>query len=235
MIRALAPLLAAAALVSPAQADERTWMISGFDRIRVDAPVRVKVTTGASPKARVSGDRRAVERIAVRVDGRTLIVTRDVNAPPAAGNAPLDPVEVTVPALVGAAVVGAGSLEVDRMRGARVDLSLGGGGSLSVARVDADRLVATLIGNGSLAAAGAVLDARFQSNGAGSIDAEKLLARDLFVSAQGAGSGRYAARDTAEVIASGNGPVTVAGSPTCTVRASAPVTCGKGGASGQAR
>lgn len=211
----------------PVAADERSWMISGFDRVRVDAPVSVRITTGGSPKARVQGDRRAVERITVRVDGRTLVVTRDLNAPAAEAGAALDPVEISVPALRGAAVVGAGSLEVDAMRGARVDLSVAGAGSIRVGNVDADRLSATIVGNGSLTIAGNVLDARFRSNGSGAIDASKLSAAALFVAAQGPGEGSYTARNTADITASGNGAITVAGSPSCTVRGSAPVTCGR--------
>ncbi len=221
--------LALIVVATPALADERSWMISGFERIRVEGPFAVRVTTGpgASPKARASGDARALDRVTVRVDGRTLIITRNINgqgATRASEGAPA--IEVSVPVLRAAYVNGAATLDVNAMTGARIDLAVSGPGAIRVTRIDGDRLAATLIGNGSLTLAGKALQARFQSNGAGTIDASRLVAGALTVSAQGPGEGRYAARNTADISASGQGAISVVGNPACTVLGTAPVVCG---------
>lgn len=224
----LAPL-ALLLIPSPAAADEKTFMIAGFDRIRVEGPFTVRVVSGTSPKARTVGDARAIDGVRVRASGRTLIVAASLNAwggyPGARAELPV--VEITAVALRSAAVVGGGSVTIDRMRGQSVDLSVTGAGSLSVGTLDADRFSAILVGTGSLSVGGTARDARFQSNGAGRIDAVRLVATQLTVGTQGSGESSFTASGTAAVSASGLGGVTVRGDATCTVRGSAPVTCGK--------
>lgn len=219
----------------PAHAEERNWMVSGFDRIRVEGAFTVHVTTGpqASPKARTRGDARAIERVQVRVEARTLVVSADINAarPDAARRAQVapPPIEIGVPILRGLSVTGDAAVDVDRMTGARVDLSVSGPGTLDVAKIDADKVTAMLVGNGAITISGGrVLAGRFQSSGAGTIDAAGLSVADLTVIAQGGGEGSYTARNTADIFASGQGAIDVAGTPACTIRGTAPVTCGTG-------
>ena len=54
----LAALLLAAA---PASAAERNYSVSSFDRIRVDGPYRVTLTTGVSPFAKASGSNAGID------------------------------------------------------------------------------------------------------------------------------------------------------------------------------
>lgn len=228
MIRRLALVLPLAAVAAPAPAEERRYMLSGFDRIRVDGPFEVVVTAGASSGAVAVGDARALETVNVRVQGTTLIVSPNVSAwggyPGAVRSRPR--VAVRVPALRSAAVIGGGQVTIDRMRGQRVDLTLTGAGTLAVGDAQADRVDATLIGTGSVTIAGRALQGRFQSNGAGTIDAGGFEVADLTVTWQSAGDGRFAARNTAQVNAAGSGSVRVAGTPACTVRGYGPVVCG---------
>ncbi|MES2337875.1 MAG: DUF2807 domain-containing protein [Pseudomonadota bacterium] len=224
----LLPLLL---LLTPAaaQAEERRYMLSGFDRVRVEGPFEVTVTAGGSPNAVASGDARAIDTVNVRVQGTTLIVSAGVNGwggYPGAAKAP-PRVIVTVPALRSAAVIGGGRLTIDRMRGQRIDLTLTGSGRLAVGDAQADRIDATLIGTGQVTVAGKALQGRFQSNGAGAIDAGGMDVADLRVTWQSAGDGRFAARNTADVQAAGQGAITVAGAPACTVSGGGPVVCGK--------
>lgn len=127
------PALIFAALLahaSAAAADaERRTMITSFDRIRVDGPFTVRVTTGRGATAKVVGDRRSLDTVQVRVDGTTLIVSpvRGDRGQPVSGGGPVT-VHLTTPSLAAASVRGAGSLQVDRMGGARIDLSLTGAG-----------------------------------------------------------------------------------------------------------
>lgn len=225
MFRFALLLLTLAAI--PAQAQERRFMLSSFDRIRVEGPFQVTVTSGGSAGAVATGDKRAIDSVSIRVDGRTLVIAPGVNGwggyP---GERPSVPViTVSTAALTGATLLGTGSLDIDRMSGLRVDLGLTGAGRLSVAAADADRIEASLIGTGALTIAGKALKARFQSNGAGTIAAERLEVGELTVHSQSTGEAAFAARYTASVTATGLGAVRVAGTPTCTIRGTAPVTC----------
>ena len=226
----IAPL-ALLLIPAPAAADEKTFMISGFDRIRVEGPFTVRVVTGTSPRARTIGDARAIDGVQVRASGRTLTVSASLNAwggyPGARAEAPV--VEITAVSLRSAAVVGGGSVIIDRMRGQSVDLSVTGAGSLAVGALHADRLSAILAGTGTLTIGGTARDARFQSNGAGKIDAERLVATQLAVGTQGSGESSFTARRTADISASGLGGVSVLGDASCTVRGTAPVSCGRNG------
>lgn len=223
-----APLLLVA-LAAPAHADERRFMLTGFERIRLEGPFEVEVTTGGSTGAVATGDARSLDRVSVRVDGRTLVVASSVNAwggyPGAVRSLPR--VTVSASELSSAVVTGGGRLSIDRMRGQHIALALTGAGALTVGHADADRLEATLVGTGALTVAGAALQARFQSNGAGTIAAEGLDVGALTVTTQSAGDSRFSARHTATVSASGQGVVQVAGTATCTVRGTAAVDCGK--------
>ena len=226
MIR-FAPL-ALLLVAAPAAADERSFMLSGFERIRVEGPFEVEVTTGRSAAAHAEGDRHALDGVRVEVDGTTLVVSSNVNSwggyPGATRTMPK--VIATVPMLRAAAVTGGGRLTVTRMSGQRVALSLTGAGTIRVGAIDADQLSASLIGTGALALAGSARDARFQTNGAGTIDAEGLNAGTLTVAAQSAGDSSFTARNTATIAALGNGTIRVNGPATCTITGSAPVLCG---------
>lgn len=205
-------------------------MLSGFERVRVEGTFDVVVTSGPTPSAKAIGDGRALDTVNLRVEGRTLVVSRGVNG---WGGYPGDPVakpviRIVAPVLRGALLNGNGRMTIEWMSGQRVDLSLTGAGSMTVASAEADRLEAQVIGTGVLTVAGKALTARFITSGAGSIAAEGLLARALTVNQQGSGDGSFAARDTAAIFADGQGIVRVAGSPACTVRGGANVTCGTG-------
>jgi hypothetical protein len=226
MIRAL-PLLALL-LSTPSAAEERRYMVTGFDRIRVEGPFEVRVTTGTPVGASASGDARALDGLSVRANGRTLVVSRGANA---WGGYPgerraLPVVTVTTTLLRSATVLGGGRLIMDRIGGQNVDLAVSGAGELLVTGVAADRLTAAVVGSGALTVGGTAQAARFQSNGPARIDASALQVRDLNVYAQGTGEGRFAAVRTAEVNAVGQGSVAVSGTPACKVVGDAAVTCG---------
>lgn len=228
-MRWLSALLLLSLTAAAPQASERRVMLSGFDRIRVDGPFEVHVSTG-SAKAVISGDRRAIDRIDVHQEGRTLIVSPGLNG---WGGWPGDKaaparIEVSVPSLRGASVVGSGRLAIDRIEGADAQLMLTGAGTLAVRAVDVDRLSATLTGTGTMAVQGRANKARFSANGAGGFDAGGLVADDLTVRAESAGISRFAARYTAYVTNLGLGEVTVSGNPACNTQGPGPIRCGKG-------
>ena len=109
MIRhALLPL---ALLAIPANAAEKRVGVGSFDRVRVNGPFEVTYATG-SPGARLSGDRQALERIDLRVDGTTLTIRRISQGGDERAATGGEPVTVTLssPSLASAAVFAGGRL-----------------------------------------------------------------------------------------------------------------------------
>ncbi|WP_380942075.1 GIN domain-containing protein [Sphingomonas floccifaciens] len=223
----VAVLLPALLIAAPARADDRAYMLTDFDAVRVEGPYEVTVATGRAPRAVASGAARSFETVDVRVENRTLVVRAGLEAwggyPGAKAAAPR--IAVTVPAVRTANVTGGGRLTIDRMAGQTVTLQLLGAGSIAVGAAKADRLEAGVVGAGTITLGGTAQRARLIANGAGSIDAAGLTADALFVDWQSVGSARVTARYTAEVYARGQGPVEVLGKAACKVAGAGPVSC----------
>jgi hypothetical protein len=172
---ALAPLLLLVSAAPPA--DEKRFMVTGFERVRVDGPFEVEIVPG-SPGATASGEGKALDHVAIRVDGSTLIVNTGATGwKLRAAEAPETvKIAISVPILRGLAIRGGAQVGVAEMRGSRIDLGLSGGGSIAVKAVRADDLILNLTGPGTVTLAGAVARARVSSYGDGSVHAEDLLA-----------------------------------------------------------
>lgn len=227
-----AACLAFLALVAaPAAAATRTYSVTDFDRIRVDGPYAVTLRVGPPPAATATGDMRAIDRLSVTVQGRTLIVRTDSSGwggwnGESPGRVTL---AVTTPVLTSALLGGSGALAIDRAKAMRFELGVSGSGSVAIDALAADRLALTLVGTGKVSIAGSVAQTRATLQGAGLIDAAKLASDDLDLGVSGSGDARFAARRTARVSAAGSGNVTVTGSAACTVNSvgSGEVRCGK--------
>ena len=223
-------LLALAALSAPAAAAERRYSVNDFDRVQVDGPYEVTLTTGGSSHAVAVGDQAAIDRVSVDVQGRTLRVRPSVSAWGGYPGASAGAVRIVLSTreLKGATVIGAGSLAVDRARGLRLDLSLSGSGNLSVGSVDADTLILGAAGSGAISIAGKAKQLRLTVDGSGDFDGRSLVAEDAQIVAGTSGALAVGVRRTAKVTARGRGSVEILGRPACTVagQAAAMVKCG---------
>jgi hypothetical protein len=226
-------LLALAAVAAPAAAAERRYSVTDFDRVQVDGPYEVVLTTGGSSHAAATGDQAAIERVAVDVQGRTLRIRPNPSAwggypGNRAGSGPVR-IVLSTRALRQATVIGAGSLAIDRARGLRLDLSLSGSGSLSVGAVEADNLILGLVGSGTISVGGRAKQLRLTVEGTGDVDGRRLAAEDAQIVAGTSGEIVVAAARTAKVTAHGRGDVEILGSPACTLTgpSAATVRCGK--------
>ncbi|HEX9965793.1 MAG TPA: head GIN domain-containing protein [Allosphingosinicella sp.] len=230
MIRTLPLALLALAAAAPAAAAERTYSVTDFDRVQVDGPYRVTLTTGRSSSARAEGSAEALEHIAVDVQGGTLRVRRNRSAWGAYPSAGLGPVTIILTSrdLRNASVVGSGSLEIDRARGLRVDLSVSGSGRLTVGSIEADNLMVGLLGGGRITLAGRAKQLKATVQGSGDLAASGLSADDAQIASDTAGDVVVGVARNAKVIATGPGNVEIVGSPTCNVQAkgSGQVLCG---------
>jgi hypothetical protein len=222
--------IACVALSAPSLAAERGYTVTSFDRIRVEGPYNVTVSSGRGPAVRASGSQAALDAVIARVDGRTLVIQRSTSAWggfPGQDRGPVT-IAVSTPGLVAASLAGSGRLYVDAMRAARIDLAVAGSGRIALGRIEADRLGAVVTGSGGLAIAGHAAIAQLTLNGSGQIDGAKLSVDDGTVTETGSGDISLAVRRVARVQASGSGNVAVTGSPACTVQrlGSGTVTCG---------
>lgn len=230
MIRILA-VLTPFLFAAPAVAADRTFSVGSFERLRVDGPFEVRVTTGGSPGARASGGRDLLERVDIDVNGTTLVVRMGNGGwgetPGKAGAAP-PVIMLSTPRLVSAAVSAGARVSITKMVAQRIDVSVSGAGVLSIDKADTDQLNATLIGAGQINLGGRASRARLMTNGPGAIDASALTVNDLNVQLEGTGETKASARYTAQINSTGLGKVTVTGGAKCTVKALAdgPVVCG---------
>ncbi|MFD1951772.1 GIN domain-containing protein [Sphingomonas arantia] len=213
----IALLAAAAALPTPAAAATRSYSVTSFDRIRVEGPFAVTLITSAGSSARAEGpDARMLGGVRLDMMGRTLVIRRDRDATQG-GSLRGIRIALTTPALLGATVLGAGSLTVATGRGARFDAGVSGAGSLGVTGLDTDLLNVTITGAGSTKLAGRTRALRAVVQGAGVIDAPDLATQDATIVTAGSGTITVAATRTAKVNATGAGAITILGTPACTV------------------
>lgn len=227
-------ILALIASAAPAHAADRSYVVTNFDRIRVDGPfsVRVEVGTGGAA-ASASGDERTLGDLDISVEGTTLTVRKGSQGWGERGETrgPSPVVTLRTPAVRGATVVGGAKLTLSgRVRTNRFDVQVTGAGTIDATGVDADDVVVTVIGNGNVTLAGRAARARFSTNGGGTIAATALDAGDVLALMDGAGETRASARYTADLTNRGLGLITISGSPKCTVRgqSTGPIQCGAG-------
>ncbi|MBB5684150.1 head GIN domain-containing protein [Sphingobium boeckii] len=219
-------------LPGPALAADRVATVTSFDRIRVDGPYRVEIVTGRGTSAKISGDRAAIDRVDIAVQG-TLLTIR-TNRTAWQGGWPDDEkggpviIRLTTGELRGAAISGSGSVMIDKVRGPRLSLAVEGSARMTIGRVETDRLDLGLAGSGNLTLAGATKALTAIVRGAATIDGAGLIANDLTVTSESAGNVTLGAKLSAKVVSSGAGGVAIGGKPACTVNAlgSGEVVCG---------
>lgn len=230
-VRLLALLLLAAPATALA-ATGRSYVVTDYDRIRIDGPFDVALTTRTASSARAEGPADASDGLDIRVEGRTLVVragNRGWGEVPRRGGAQPLVIRLGVPMLRSATVVGGGRLAMaGPFRAQRIDLQVTGSGSIVAPALDADEVTATLLGAGTMTLGGRGGRVRLLTSGAGGIDAASLRSDALTVRLDGSGTITATARYTADATSTGLGAVTIYGKPTCRVSrtASGPIRCG---------
>ena len=217
-------LLAAALLatVTPAQAATRNFGITSFEKVRVDGPFKVKLTTGVPPFARATGSSAALERVAIDVEGNTLVVHSNVDAWGGYPGKDAGPVVVEIGThdLSGAWLIGSSTLSINRVRGLSFGLSVQGSGAGDIDHADVDQLTIGVMGNGSARVAGQAKKLTALLRGVSSLDASALAAHDATLGADGAATIAANVSGTVKVQAKGPATVTLTGGAACTLRVS---------------
>lgn len=209
--------LALAAVFSPcALAASQPYIVTNFDSIRVNAPVRVVVSTGGGVSARGEGDRDALDRLDLSNSGSLLTVRLK---PPEPGSRSSGPVTLTLSTgqLKRIALSGGGSLSVDRLKGLNADVALAGTGDISVGSVAVDAMGVTITGSGRVSLAGSTGVLNANVSGPGALAAEGLKAKQARIANDGPGSIVLTAITAADIAARGSGDVSVLGKPACKV------------------
>jgi hypothetical protein len=214
------------AFAAPASAATRNFGISGsFTKIRVSGPYRVSIATGVAPFARASGSPAAIDRVAIEVAGDTMVVKSNPSWGGYPGNDP-GPVDISIGTheLNSAALAGAGSVSIDRVKGLSFALTVLGSGAGEIAEAGADQLNVTVQGTGSARIAGHAGKLTALLRGVSSLDARALSTSDAAISADGTAT--IDANVTGTVRVDASGPVTIrfAGAPSCTLKTSGSTT-----------
>jgi Putative auto-transporter adhesin, head GIN domain len=228
-MRIISAALALVAATS-AQAAERRYTVTDFDKIQLDGPFQVSLVTGKPPTARATGAQRALDLVSLDMQGRTLRIRRDRSASggyPGESVGPLK-IELSTHGLRTGIVSGSGSLSIDKAKAMRFEAALSGSGSLRIDSIEADTLFVTMLGSGKVQLGGKAKDLRATVQGTGDLDAGALTAVDAQITSETSGSIQAAVSRTAKVTALGTGDVDVTGSADCTIKAlgSGRVACG---------
>ena len=226
-------MLAAALLAAtaPAQAAERRFTVSGFEKVQVEGPFQITLTTGKGSNAVATGSAQALDRVSVQVEGRTLRIRPNRSAwgsAPKPGEGGVS-IALSTHELTSVTVAGSGSLSVDKARGMRFDAALSGSGRIAIGSIDVDKLNLQLFGAGSIAASGKTKTLRAAITGQGTLDAAALSADDADIAADTTGTIALGVRRAVKIASSGAGDVTIGGAPACTVTGAGAgrVRCGK--------
>lgn len=213
-----------------AGAATRSYIVTDFDSVRLDAPIDVTVETGRGVSARGEGEREVLERIDLTVSARVLTIRLRPTAYEGrrAGPTSIARLNLTVPALRRIQFAGAGALHVKGLTQGKAEIVAAGSGSLSVAGIDSDAMTVTQLGSGSVALAGKARGAVLRVSGAGALEAGALDVADLDLRLDGPATVTARSQRVARVVAVGPGSVTVEGKGACTVNhaGSGTVRCG---------
>jgi hypothetical protein len=224
MRSSLLPILALAGLTAcsfsaSAQTVTRDYPLSGFDRIDLSAAGDVTVTNGARFAVHAEGDAESVERLLPQVRGSTLVLGWKPGTHGSHVQRKLK-IAVTMPMIAGAAVSGAGDMNIDRAIAPSFDARVSGSGQLAIARLETRNAAVTLAGTGELTAAGRADHIDATVSGVGSLDIKKLMVRDGTMRLSGTGSIDAHATGTIDATVSGIGSIDIAGGAHCTIHKS---------------
>lgn len=230
----LAALAGCGAVLATAEAAERRFTLSAFDKVRIEGDVAVEITSDSAPFAMASGDPRALEALSVKVQGGTLYIRRARSAElterrnrKAVPDA-LPLVRLNARAVQSLTVLGHGSARIDRLAGMRPSATMDGNGSVEIGSVTADAMAINVNGSGSLMVGGTAGSARAVMLGEGAIEAGGLTLGALDFFGEGPVRARLAVNGPARIAVKGDADVQISGTPVCTIRQSGinAIVCG---------
>ncbi|MPT47611.1 MAG: DUF2807 domain-containing protein [Sphingobium sp.] len=222
MRRCITAIMAALCMMCavPAHAAMRGYIVTSFETIRVEAPVRIILTTGSGVSAMGEGERDVLDRVNLSVSGGVLTVTMDEKSASGFADTKQSPAPLLMLStgqLRRATVIGGGGLIIKELAGLEADVALNGSGEIVIESADVERLSLFIGGSGRVTAKGKARDVQATVNGSGTLDAQELGARAAVVTNAGSGSIRLMVHGPVRGASSGSGDVTISGKPICTI------------------
>ncbi|MFQ3665732.1 MAG: head GIN domain-containing protein [Sphingomonadaceae bacterium] len=214
-MRSLIPFAVVLIASAPALGAERTWNLAGFDGVSLGGSSRVVVTTGKAHSVRAEGSQGDLDRLDIRLEGKTL----RIGAKPGSWNwsTQRPVIHVTMPAITAAAVAGSGDLRVDRAEGSSFNGKVSGSGDLVLDSVKTGTLDLAVSGSGSVRAAGSCSALNAAVSGSGDLRMADLTCATANIAVRGSGNAAVQATGTANLVGSGSGDIRVTGGARCTV------------------
>lgn len=230
-MRLIATLLVSMTGAVPAHAAMRGYIVTSFDSIRVEAPVRIILTTGSGVNGSGEGDRAMLDRVKLSVSGGLLTVRMADTSERGFGDdgdAEAPTIMLSTGQLRRAMVLGGAVLTVRDLSGLEADLSMNGNGEMIIQKADIDRLNLYVGGGGRLTISGVAREVRASVNGPGALEATGLNARGAIIANDGPGTITMTVNGEARVTSTGSGKTIVIGKPACEVdrRGVGKVICG---------
>jgi hypothetical protein len=212
-------LLATSSTAYAAGTTTRNYGVRSFENIRVEGPYRVTLKTGVAPYAKAKGPTSALDRIDLEMRGKTLIVRAGPFAknPSAAALAPVE-VELGTHDLSSAALLGSGSLSIDKVKGLKFELGVHGAGTTDIGQVAVDQLSLSLGGNAAARLSGKSKQLTAILKGLSSVDLSGLEVSDAVIGAQGPSTVRATVTKAVEIDGRGTATFVLAGRPSCTLK-----------------
>lgn len=218
----LTAALAIAGLPAPADAATRNFGITSFEKVRVEGPYKVTLSTGVAPFASATGSQTGLDAVAIEMSGSTLVIHGNTSSWGGYPGQASGPVEINLGThdLTSAWISGSGALAIDKAKGLSFDLSVQGSAAATIGRADVDQLNIAVVGTGSAALAGEARKVTAVVRGISSLDAANLAAKDVTLGVEGTATVTANVSDSVKL--DGNGPITVrlTGGPACTLRVS---------------
>lgn len=226
-------ILLAVASGGPAQAIERKLLVASFENIVIIGDIDVMVTTGKSPSAIASGDKRVLESLKLERVGMTLRVRLQDIINNNKGVPITEPVKVilTTRAIKDITVSGNGKLAVsDVQQQNLVRMLLAGNGMVTIGNLTADQFTATINGNGKIDLGGGIVrDGRVTIDGAGGFEGAKVKMRKLRLEHIGNATSTATVEEGTDIFNRGSGNITIGGKGTCFIKEAggAAINCAK--------
>jgi hypothetical protein len=212
--------IVASGVATPATAATRNFGITSFEKVRIEGPFKVRLTTGVAPFANASGSPAAIDRVSIEMLGNTLVVRSNTSSWGGYPGQNAGPVEINLGThdLSSAWLSGSGALAIDRIRGLTFDLSVQGAGTAAIGHADVDQLNVAVVGTASALLAGKVAKMTAVVRGISALNAANLAVKDATIGADGSSTVDADVSDSVTV--DGSGPVTIrlTGAPACTLR-----------------
>jgi hypothetical protein len=176
-------LLTAAIAAAPANAAERRFDASGFDKVALGGSDNVSVRQGNGYSVIASGEAADLDKLEVRVEKGVLHIGRkkgnwgwggkDVN------------VAVTLPALHGLSLAGSADVQADKGSGDTFDIRVAGSGNLMLASLDTRTANVAISGSGDVKVAGRCGALNVKIAGSGNVSARASGQADVRIAGSG--------------------------------------------------